>query len=407
MRMHQKSSNPLRLTEYVTQTGVPLTREEAFFLRENYGGPLSITPSFEGKGRYDITPQHYIGQITLPTGRTLTLSPRFGVGNLFYLLTYAHRLANFKPDAAWYEESSDLLALLVKIFVENTEDLIRKGLYKAYFAREGNHKLVRGKVLLPAHLKENRWRKDRVYCQYAEATADVLENQILKFILALLASQTYRLENLKERLQVSYRYLDEVSWTPVQVEALSRVVYNRLNEHYRTVLSLCELFLRNLSIQSRPGGVKFFSFLLDTSRVFEQFVAGILKEKLAGHPSLSLSSQESRWLDREATRNFSPDLILYRKDEPVLVLDTKYKAMEGGPDSEDLYQILTYCHSLGVKEGMLLYPTRLDWRLETWQGVTIRAWGMDLQKGPARLEDDLKGFTRQILAGISRSRDPS
>jgi 5-methylcytosine-specific restriction enzyme subunit McrC len=418
----------LHLTEYVTQAGIPLTRSEALFLRENYRNHLYITPSFHGKGLYDITPQHYVGHLTLLTGRTLSIHPKFNLNNLFYFLTYAYDLIHFKRDTVAYKRYQGILEFLVKIFVELMGDLIQKGLYKTFLTQEGNHRFIRGKILFPTHFKENQWRKDRVYCQYTETTSDVPENQILKFTTFLLATQLHPLKDLTKRLQTHYHHLSEVSWTPIQVEDLHRVVYHRLNRHYRTVLSLCELFLQSITIQNHPGDVNFFSFLLDMNQLFERFIAGILREKLSVYPSLSMSYQESRWLDREKSRNFIPDFILYKKDKPVLVLDTKYKQRNNfirtsqnlirssnnpeelsgtplgtsrwSPDPEDLYQILTYCYSLDVKTGIFLYPTPGRWHIETWKGITIQAWGIDLQQTPQCLENDLEAFFKEILAII-------
>ncbi|HWP50001.1 MAG TPA: hypothetical protein VNM22_22795 [Candidatus Limnocylindrales bacterium] len=428
IRLRKNKKGPgsfIQLTEYITQADVFLTREEALFLKENYKDYLSISPSFHKEGCYDLTPRHYVGHLVLPTGRTLVIVPKFSLLNLFYLLTYAYDLVDFRSDWVGYEESSDLLEVLVKIFVESTGDLIRKGLYKAYLAQEENQKFIRGKILFPAQLKENQWRKDRIYCQYAEATPDVLENQILKFTTALLFLPAYHHTDLVEKLKANYKHLNGVSWVPVWAEDVSRIAYNRLNQHYKSVLSLCELFLQHISIRNYTGDIPFFSFLLDMNRVFERFVAGALREKLADYPSLSLSYQESRWLDRGATRSFSPDLILYEKDDPILVLDMKYKrnndptqrsgnsmelprdpflSFQKDPDSEDIYQILVYCQSLGVKTGVLLYPEPIDQELETWYGVTVQTWGVGLQGNPLEVEEHIKNLTRRILEIVRRNK---
>lgn len=418
-------SSFIQLTEYVTQADVFLTEEEARFLKENYKDYLSISPSFQKEGRYDLTPRHYVGHLVLPTGRTLVIVPKLSLPNLFYLLTYAYDLVDFRSDWVGYDESSDLLEVLVKIFIESTGDLIRKGLYQAYLAQEENQRFIRGKILFPAQLKENQWRRDQIYCQYAEATPDVLENQILKYTTALLFLPVYHQTDLVEKLKVNYGHLNRVSWVPIRVDDLSRIAYNRLNQHYKPTLSLCELFLQHISIRNYTGDIPFFSFLLDMNRIFERFIAGALGEKLAGYPSLSLSYQESRWLDRKATRHFSPDLVVYEKDNPVLVLDMKYKCRNGStsssghsmqfshepfispqkdPDSDDLYQILVYCQSLGVKTGVLLYPEPTDGQLETCYGVTVQTWGIDLQGSPLRIEEHLKNLTQRVLEIVRQNR---
>jgi hypothetical protein len=74
------------------------------------------------------------------------------------------------------------------------------------------------------------------------------------------------------------------------------------------------------------------------------------------------------------------------------------------PDSDDLYQILVYCQSLGVKTGVLLYPEPTDGQLETCYGVTVQTWGIDLQGSPLRIEEHLKNLTQRVLEIVRQNR---
>ena len=48
-----------------------------------------------------------------------------------------------------------------------------------------------------------------------------------------------------------------------------------------------------------------------------------------------------------------PDVVVYRDGKHSLALDAKYKLDDSG---SDVYQVLAYCHALGVSRAVLAYP---------------------------------------------------
>ena len=44
---------------------------------------------------------------------------------------------------------------------------------------------------------------------------------------------------------------------------------------------------------------------------------------------------------------------IYEKSTPVLVIDAKYKLKKA---EDDLYQMLAYCHTLDLPQGILIHP---------------------------------------------------
>ena len=61
-----------------------------------------------------------------------------------------------------------------------------------------------------------------------------------------------------------------------------RVVFTRLNEHYRPALRLAALVLANLTLQDRIGETQASSFMLDMNKLFERFVTERLRRALRG-----------------------------------------------------------------------------------------------------------------------------
>jgi hypothetical protein len=59
------------------------------------------------------------------------------------------------------------------------------------------------------------------------------------------------------------------------------------------------------------------------------------------------------------------------------VLGTKYRSFHGQPPNADFYQMVTYCHRLGLSRGILIYPgaERLT---RTFNGISIDVLSLDL-----------------------------
>ncbi len=58
-----------------------------------------------------------------------------------------------------------------------------------------------------------------------------------------------------------------------------------------------------------------------------------------------------------------PDIVIHRRDAPVMVIDTKWKRLAGAIDDprrgvlqSDVYQMMAYAQIYRVKYLMLLYP---------------------------------------------------
>jgi 5-methylcytosine-specific restriction enzyme subunit McrC len=90
------------------------------------------------------------------------------------------------------------------------------------------------------------------------------------------------------------------------------------------------------------------------NHLFERFVTVQLKRHLVGR--LDVVDQEQTHLDIGRKIPVRPDLVFYRRREPVLVADIKYKIVDDGLGrNTDYHQLLAYCAALGLREGVLIY----------------------------------------------------
>ena len=192
-------------------------------------------------------------------------------------------------------------------------------------------------------------------CKFTEFTADLIENSYLKAAV----SRTLRVAGVqavdRRRLLQHLVTLEDVADVRHHHSDPDRVVFSRLNEHYRPALRLAELVLANLTLQDRIGETQALSFMFDMNELFERFVTERLKRALRGR--LEVMGQHRDRLDKDRTVAIRPDLVFRSAGTPSFVADIKYKLTDdtAAGRNADYYQLLAYTTALDLPEGVLIY----------------------------------------------------
>jgi 5-methylcytosine-specific restriction enzyme subunit McrC len=141
--------------------------------------------------------------------------------------------------------------------------------------------------------------------------------------------------------------------------------YDRLRSRYREVHDWCRLFIDLLSISDKPGETTFSGYLLNMNELFERFVISVFQQAGESVPIVSVKNHKKHHLDLEGSSGIEPDLTLEGPNHSLVAVDAKYKRTKG-PDKAkhpDLYQVISYCVSLGLigqsssaAQGVLVYP---------------------------------------------------
>ena len=381
----------LSLTEYGTLTTGALTPAQRDRLRQEYQLYLTVTPSWES-GKYDLTAKDHVGVIAME-GLRLHIRPKVPLANLFFMLTYAYELAQFRGGESPLATADDLFTFLVEIFVKQVDRLVRDGITRGYVAYDDDPAYLRGRLRPMEHLRRSATRPGRFPQETNEFTADLLENRILKATLWQLSRGGVGPDELRRRLRRTLSAFSEVSLTAIAPADCGRVIYTRLNGAYRTPVNLARLFLQHLSLEGHAGQTPFMTYLLPMPRVFELFVGRYLAETYAGHPRLSVALQPQIWLDEAQREKGRPDIVVQRDGRPHLILDTKYKTFHGAPNEADRNQMYVYCGTMNVDRAMLVYadaaPVRYQVALKGGAGpVTLVARSL-------ALDGDLVAFRRR------------
>ena len=346
-------------------------------------------------GEFIIKADSKVGFISVQ-GVQVNVAPRFPIYNIFYFLGLLEEM-KLDREKVQISESNDFLTVLFQSFIHSVTSSTRKGLISGYVNREDSLQVLRGRIDFSRQLKKNPGNYFPFEVTFDDFMEDVPENQILK--KALLTSLKYGLQNRKLRNQAqnllfNFKDVSDISEVPGWNES-------RLNSHYWNALRLAELIISGNGFHENTGDIQINGFSIDMYKVFEDFVAKQLVERINGSDDL-IATQKSLLLDVEGIYREKPDLIWYRQGKPFQVLDTKYKQPEGETQQRDslndLRQVISYASLLGLKEAHIVYGVAGNARsIETRQeGITVYTHGLDLGKSPLEIENQLDALVSSL-----------
>ncbi len=308
------------------------------------------------RGRYRITPTGHVGTLVGP-GCRLIIRPKIPVRNLAYLLDPAGPLPAV-DDWVTAARADSLLDLLAGRLARLLEERAAAGLHRAFAERSEEGPFLHGRLDLPAQLREQPGRKDRLHCRYEDFTSDVPCNQLARATAELVLRSPLLGESVQDPLRRALQGYAGVTPAILGPELFQAAEPTGLNEGYRPLFELCRLLAEGLSPGEKAGTTPCPAFLLDMERVFENYcISSCVRPLHTGEGVRGKYRAAIQPLHSFGDLGMRPDLVLHQADVPVLVLDAKWKKEAV---QQDIYQVLAYGAALGVKQAVLVYPGRRD-----------------------------------------------
>jgi len=367
---------------------------------------------------------HWVGVIQVP-GLQIEILPKTDAQegtarkNLLLMMAACRRLPLRERDIAGLAlEKRPILEALIAVFAERLLNELRRGLDHEYVRREENSGFVRGKIVLPIHLRKNLAHAERVYVAYDEFLEDTLISQILKRASRVLLRQT-RVAETQRLLREALLVLANVSVRPIRPRHFREVRLSRQNERFRDLLDFCRLVLLENTPAPRAGETPTFSLLVQMNELFEEFVARMIRRHAVdlGLERSSVHIQGKR-RHRHLVRDedgrlryrLKPDvLITDGKQNAAAILDTKWKVLgdEGDlrPSEADVYQLHAYAHRYRCPDNVLLFPSApgLERRTFTFADADpparLRVEFLDVSQDLSKDRSALVSQLREVLRG--------
>ena len=255
-----------------------------------------------------------------------------------------------------HRRTGDLYDLLVTRFLDLVASLLRSGLARDYRQVEANEMVMRGRLLVGLHIRENAARPDRVFVAYDIHDTDNLANRILHRALARVRRTASSLEHT-HAADATMAAFPELDPRPITMAEWGSWRPDRRTARYVEAIALARMILLDERPDLRWGDREVVAILFDMNHLFEAYLAQAARRI----PGMRVDPGRRRHFWSPPTGHgklLKPDLLAYGdgSDQPV-VLDAKWKRpKDDRPDDADLRQVYAYLHAFGGARGMLLYP---------------------------------------------------
>ena len=287
------------------------------------------------------------------------------------MLSYAFQLLNeqgYKNLAT--EDFGNAGDLCAAILIRGITYQLKRGLGREYISETDTISAIRGKIEITESIKNQSMIRSQMVCTYDEFSVDSPLNQIIKSTVMLLLKADISKPRKKE-LRKLMVYFDDVS--VVDVRSINWAInYNRNNQTYRLLVTVCYLVVKGLLQSKSDGSVKMMDFLDEQRmcRLYEKFILEYYKKH---YPQIRTAASQIEWALDDGISAMLPtmqsDIMLsYKKGDidKTLIIDAKYYSHTTQVQydvhtlhSNNLYQVFTYVKNKatqgGEVSGMLLY----------------------------------------------------
>lgn len=293
------------------------------------------------------------------------------IQNIYYMLSYAFQVLNgqgYKKIAM--EQFDNVAELCAAILSQGVSVQLKRGLGREYIERTEALSSPRGKIEISESIKTRSMLRKQSICTYDDFSINSYMNRIIKTVMELLLHADISKVRKKE-LRKQLVFFGEVDTLDVHTINWN-MQYNRNNQTYRMLISICYLVVKGL-IQTNFDGTMHFMDFLDEQRMcylYEKFILEYYRKEL---PQISANASKILWAVDDGMRDMLPDMrsdIMLEYKEKILIIDAKYYSHTTQVQydthtlhSNNLYQIFAYVKNKDSElaavphevSGMLLY----------------------------------------------------
>ena len=322
-----------------------------------------------------ITTNNLMGFVGVQDGKVsaeLSIRSRFHKDNeqdyfLHYMLQKVFHFNLFNlPTSSGDSESFEFI--LFHLFTHYLKKAVKQGIFKQYRKCEYNDANVRGVIDIPRHIRYNMPFNGKVAYRTSEYKYDNPVTQLIRHTIEYIrrspvAGNVLKCDKSTDEavrtiydITASYNANDRQRIINQNLKPVKHPFYTQ----YTFLQRLCLHILRHKKMSYSSSDNKVYGILFDGAWLWEEYLATILCEK--GFIHAVKGEKNGFQLYKGGNQRF-PDF--YSLKERV-VLDAKYKRLNNGIQRNDLYQLITYIHTLndgrvdgcvnGAQCGAFIYP---------------------------------------------------
>lgn len=260
--------------------------------------------------------------------------------------------------------ANNFISMYIAYFVKEVAYLNRTGLIKKYHPKEGNLTSLKGRLNFSKQISNNLVNAERFYVNYSIYDKDNFLNQIL--FKALMACRRLNTNpDLAGKIESEILNFPEVSNISVTHATFDKIKFDRKSIAYKNAISLARFILMKLFPSLKSGQIDTIAVMYDMNKLFEKYIELKLKDELGSEYTVTSQEKINFWKFNDETyyRKVKPDIVVYKDEIPVAVLDTKWKIPKDKhfPSIQDLRQMFVYNqyyfpNQSKIKHAALVYP---------------------------------------------------
>lgn len=331
------------------------------------------------------------------------------IQNIYYMLAYAFQVLNeqgYRNVAT--EDFDNTSELCAAILARGISTQIKRGLGKEYIPRTETLSSLRGKIDIAESIKTQAVLRKQLVCSYDEFSVNSYMNRIIKSTVLLLLREDIT-KGRKKELRKLLVFFDEVD--TIDLYSVNwNMQYNRNNQTYRMLISICYLVVKGLLQTQFDGTTKLMDFL-DEQRMHRLYEKFILEYYRKEYPQIIANASQIPWKLDDGMSAMLPVMqsdIMLTHGEKTLIIDAKYYSHttqiqydKHTLHSGNLYQIFTYVKNKEAEladrphevSGMLLYAKTDE---EVYPENEYRMSGNRIEVRTLNLDRDFSYIKKQL-----------
>ena len=293
------------------------------------------------------------------------------IQNIYYMLSYAFQTLNeqgYKRLAT--EEFHNVADLCSAILCQGVSQQIKRGLGREYIVCSESLSSPRGKLEIAESIKTQSLQRKQLVCTYDDFSVNSYMNRIVKSTMMLLLKNNIDTKRKKLIRKLLVYFSDVESLDIYNINW--NIQYNRNNQTYHMLISICWLVVKGLLQTTSDGSTKLMDFFDEQRmcRLYEKFILEFYRKE---YDDIEADSPRIDWQVDDGFIDLLPVMqsdIVLKKDDKMLIIDAKYYSHSTQVQydkhtlhSNNLYQIFTYVKNKAFEltekgvtvSGLLLY----------------------------------------------------